>query len=422
MGLVKKQYGTLFIARFICKDYMASVIILGDVHLGKSVSIGKTGMGANLNSRIADQLNLLDWTLEQAVERSVDHIVITGDVFEDPKPHPSLMAFFLAWLKKCQAYDVHVHIILGNHDMLRSGSVFTSSLDIIVEVDLENVSVYKDVNTFMVGSTAITIVPFRDRKSFSTSLNADALDLLRESLVYELAGIPVTYKKVLIGHLAIEGSIPIGDEIDDIANELFCPLDMFKGYDYVWMGHVHKPQVMKKSNPYIAHIGSMDISNFGETDHKKHIVVIDCESTDGSYFSIEYLPTRALKKISITVPKDTADTTAYVLDEIKKSTSDFNRSIVRVEVSLASPELKSVSKSDIEKYLTGQGAFNIAGISESKKIALIKKDTNNTIDTKMDVATSIKTYAQSYVDAAMHDAFIELSMEIYKTFKEESKE
>lgn len=401
---------------------MSQVIILGDVHLGKGTNIGKTGVGSILNSRIADQIALLDWTLEQAVERGIDHIIVTGDIFEDPKPHPSLIAFWIAWLKKCQVYDIHVHVILGNHDMLRSGSSFTSSLDILLEVDLENVSVYKNINTIILGTTAFTLMPFRDRKSFAVSSNAEALSVLGNSLMYELASIPATYQKVLVGHLAIEGSIPVGDEVDDIANELFCPTDMFNGYDYVWMGHVHKPQIMKKSNPYIAHIGSMDISNFGETDHKKHIVIINCDEEKDNFFHIEYLPTRALKKVSITVPKDTEDSTAYVIEELKKAGEDFNKSIIRVEVSLSSPELKSVSKSEIEKYLSGQGAFNIAGISESKKIALIKKDSSNTIDTKMDVVTSIKTYAQAYVEKEMRDAFTELAMDIHKGFKEDSKE
>lgn len=399
---------------------MTTVIILGDIHLGKGTNIGRAGVGASLNSRIADQLNLLDWTLDQAHERCVDDIIITGDVFEDPKPHPSLITMFLAWLKKCQAYNVHVHIILGNHDMLRSGMVFTSSLDIISEVDLENVSVYKSVNTILIGSSAFTLVPFRDRKSFSSNSNAEGVIILRDSLVYELASIPVTYKKILVGHLAIEGSIPIGDEIDDMANELFCPLDMFQGYDYVWMGHVHKPQIMKKKNPYVAHIGSMDISNFGETDHEKHIVIVDCDSQDK--FEQVFLPTRPLKKLTITVPKDTEDTTAFVLDEIKKEKLDFNRAIVRVEISLAAPELKPINKSVIEKYLTENGTFNVTAISESKKVALIKKDSNNTIDTKMDVASAIKTYSQTYVDAPMRDAFTEVAKDIFNTYKAEAKE
>ncbi len=197
---------------------MLNVIILGDVHLGKGTNIGKAVLGANLNSRVADQLNLLDWTLDRAIEHHAEHIIITGDVFEEPKPHPSLLTLFVSWLKKCQVHGVHVHIIMGNHDILRSGFVYASPLDIITEVELDNVSVYKDIDTVLIGRTAFTMVPFRDRKSFSVPSNAEAISILRESLTYELAGIPITYQKVLIGHLAIDGSIPVGDEIDDITN------------------------------------------------------------------------------------------------------------------------------------------------------------------------------------------------------------
>lgn len=404
---------------------MTNVLILGDVHLGKGVNIGKAGIGSNLNSRIADQINLLDWTLDQAEEFFARDIIITGDIFEDTKPHPSLIAIFISWLKKCQAYDINVHIIMGNHDILRSGLVYTSPLDIISEVDLDHVFIYKDINTVIIGTTAFTMMPFRDRKSFIVNSAAEALNLLKDSLVYELSSIPATYTKVVVGHLAIEGAIPIGDEFDDLTNELFCPTDMFAGYDYVWMGHVHKPQVMKKSKPYVAHIGSMDISNFGETDHKKFVVILN---TSGETFpenkdiwGTRYLPTRPLKKVSVVVPKDTVDSTAYVLDELKKLNA-WDRAIVRVEVSLASPEIKSVNKASIEKYLTSQGVFNVLPISESKKVALVKKDSNNTIDTKMDVAAAIKTYADVYVEDKMRPSFIELATEIHTTYKSEAKE
>lgn len=399
---------------------MLQAIILGDVHLGKGINIGKVGIGSNLNSRIVDQVNLLDWTLDQAVDNHVDHIIVTGDVFEDPKPHPSLIALFISWLKRCEVHDVKVHVILGNHDLLRSGSVYTSPLDIVIEADLENVSVHKHVNTIFIGTTAFTFMPFRDRKSFSVETNAEAVNILKESICYELAGIPTTYKKVVIGHLAIEGSIPVGDEIDDVTNELYCPLSMFNGYDYVWMGHVHKPQVMKKFSPYIAHIGSMDISNFGETDHTKHIVVIDCEGTGG--FKLKEIPTRPLKKIVVSVPKDTEDATTYVLDEIKKSGAEFDKSIVKVEISILDPEIKSINKSSIEKFLVEHGAQNVTNISESKKVSLVKKDSNNNIDTKMDVESAIKAYAKAYVEEVKRSAFIELAMEIVLQHKNETKE
>jgi len=397
---------------------MSSVIILGDPHLGGSLNLGKSGIGSNLNSRIEDQINLLDWTLDRAIETMSGHIIITGDVFEEPKPHPSLITLFISWLKKCQAHNVHAHIILGNHDILRSGFVYASPLDIVSEVDLDTVSIYKQIDTILIGSSSFTMVPFRDRKSFACKTNAEALEILKDSLVYELAGAPVTYKKILIGHLAIEGSIPIGDEIDDITNELFCSIDMFKGFDYVWMGHVHKPQIMNKKNPFIAHIGSMDVSNFGETDHKKHIIILDC---DTDHYEIEYLPTRNLKKITVSIPKDTLDTTKFVIDKL--ATMDgLDKSIIRVDISLEDPELKSVNKSLIDKMLIKHGVFNVSGISESKKSIIIKKDPNNTLNTTMDASASIKIYAKTQIEESKRSDFIELAMNLVNKLKLENKE
>jgi len=395
-------------------------IILGDVHLGKSQNLGKNSLGSNLNSRLSDQLNLLDWTLEQAIEYSADDIIITGDIFEEPKPHPSIVALFFSWLKKCQAYHVHVHLIAGNHDVLRTGFIYSSPLDIISEADLDNVSIYKDINTILLGTSAITLMPFRDRKSLGAASNSDAVKLLADSLIYELAGAPKTYKKVVIGHLAIEGSIPIGDEIDDISNELFCPISMFSGYDYVWMGHVHKPQIIRKENPHIAHVGSMDVSNFGENDHKKYIILYECNANENN-FTIKHLPTRKLKKVNVLVPKDVKDTTKYVLDEIEKLET-IDKAIVRVDISLSDPQLTSVNKLDIEKYLNSRGVFNIAGISESKKTNIIKKESSAAIDSKMGVSAAIKAYSNSYIDENNKEKFMELAMSIYNSYKAEVKE
>lgn len=393
---------------------MSTAIILGDIHLGKNLSIGKTGLGTNLNSRLIDQTNLLEWVLEKAHEISCNDIIITGDVFEDPKAHPNIITLFFSWLKKCQIANVNVHIIYGNHDILRTGSFYTSPLDIISESNYEHVYIYKDISTIYMGDSAITMVPFRDRKSFGVDSNAKALELLQNNINWELASIPSHYNKMLIGHLVLEGSIPIGDEIDDITNELFCPLSMFNGYNYVWMGHVHKPQVLQKHPNYIAHIGSMDISNFGETEHKKHIVIFDL---DKKSFSIDYLPTRALKKVSLVIPKDTLDTTNFIISEIDKL--DLDKSIIKMEITLSDITLQSVDKSVIEKKLIEKGVFSISGIFESKKSQnIIKKEQNSSFDSKMDLNSAIKEYAKSYVDELDRNEFIELALELAKELKD----
>lgn len=393
---------------------MSVAIILGDIHLGKNLSIGKTGLGTNLNSRLIDQTNLLDWVLEKAHEVSCENIIITGDIFEDPKAHPNIIALFFSWLKKCQISNVNVHIIYGNHDILRTGTFYTSPLDIIYESNFENVFLYKDISTVYINDTAITMVPFRDRKSFGVDSNAKALQLLQNNINWELVSIPAHYNKMLVGHLVLEGSIPIGDEIDDITNELFCPLNMFNGYNYVWMGHVHKPQILQKEPSYIAHIGSMDISNFGETDHKKHIVLFDLNKKT---FTIDYLPTRPLKKISISIPKEVSDTTSFVLSEIDKL--DLNKSIIKMELVLPDNTLQSADKSIIEKKLIEKGVFSVSGIFESKKNqSIIKKEQNSSFDSKMDLNSAIKEYAKAYIDDLDRKEFTELALEIAKELKD----
>lgn len=396
-----------------------SVIILGDPHIGRSQTLGKVGIGSALNSRVVDQLNLLDWVLERAIDTNSKHIITTGDVFEDVRPAPYLIALLIDWIKKCESNDIHVHIVIGNHDVLRTGNNYTSALDILSSSEIENVSIYRNIETIIIDGVAFTLIPFRDRRALGADTYNEAIEKLRCSLAYEFESIPLTYKKVVIGHLSLEGSIPIGDEIDDISNELMCPLDMFDGFDYVWFGHVHKYQVMKESNPYIAHIGSMDISNYGEQDHKKYIVLFDNSSPDK--FTTEEIPTRPLKRLIISVPKDTTDTTKYVIDEINKYSKDLNKAIVKLDVHLSSAELVPINRTEAERALYDLGVHNVSQISESKKLASIRKETDEIMHNTIDVVSAIKMYAASEVPENKKDAFITLAVSIYDQFKLEQK-
>jgi regulator of RNase E activity RraB len=132
------------------------------------------------------------------------------------------------------------------------------------------------------------------------------------------------------------------------------------------------------------------------------------------------IPVRPLKKINITVPKETKDTTQYILDKLVDSGNDWERAVVKLDIVLASPELESINKSVIEKFLISKNVFNVSSISETKKIAMLKKE-NNIIDTKMDIASAIKIYADLHVDAAIKSSFLEIAMGIFNEYKNEVK-
>ena len=389
---------------------MSVNLILGDVHAGRSLALGRPGIGSALNSRIVDQFNILEWALDRAIEHMAENIIITGDIFQDSKPHPTIITLFVSWLKKCTDNNINVHITAGNHDLLRSGQFHMSALDIISAADIEGVYVYKHISTLHTQGASFTLMPFRDRRSFNTDSNIQALQHIKDALPYELAGIDAYNAKVVVGHFAIEGSIPVGDELDDLANELFCPVEMFKGYDFTWMGHVHKPQILSKS-PYVSHIGSMDLSDFGETDHTKVIVIFDPSKSE-PYKYID-IPTRPLKKISVSVPIGNINTTEFVLKELKTKHNDLQKSIVNLNITLGSPDLLSVDRAQIENCLTNLGTFHIARISEEKKVAAIKKNSVvDSIDSTVNELTAIKMYANANVDTNVKDDFISLANSI----------
>jgi len=337
-------------------------LIVGDLHLGKGLSIGRPSIDGSLNSRLADQIRLLNWCLDLAISKDASRIIITGDVFDELKPDANMVVIFMDWLKHCQDYGLDVHIIFGNHDLKRIGNRYTSILNIIEAAELENIFIYNRVYTLHTEDASFTFFPFRDRRSLDANTIDEAIDKINILLSFESTSISKT--KVLIGHLAIEKSFWT-DEIDDLTNEIMVPLPSFEGYDYVWMGHVHKPQVFSKK-PYIAHIGSIDISDFGETEQEKVVVLFD---SDG--FEEIKLPTRPLKRIRLDIPKE-ENPTDCLLNEINKQS--FNDAIVKIEIKLIDPNAVEIDRDKIVNRLYKLGAYYVSGFSESRSSRIISDD------------------------------------------------
>jgi exonuclease SbcD len=318
------------------------------------------------------------------------------------------------WLVRCSDYNITVHIIAGNHDILRSGQFTTSPLDIISSADIPNVYVYKKINTIHLDRMSITFLPFRDRRSFNTDANSEALSVLKSQLPYELASIDNDSIKILVGHLALEGAIPVGFELDELANELHCPLTMFKGYDYVWMGHVHKFQIMSE-NPHIAHIGSMDISDFGETDQKKYIAIINSNK------ELEYveIPTRPLKNIVIKLPDNSNNINQFLEEEISKI-NHLDKSIVKLSILLPTNASYCIDRSSLEKLIYKNGAFHVSKISEERTFSSLKKQISEKIDNSVNEFAAIKTYS-SFIEEQLREDFIKAACDVVREYKENIK-
>lgn len=344
-------------------------LIVGDCHIGGGLSIGKPASGNGLNSRILDQFEILNWILGQAISRSVDRLVLTGDVFEELKPEHNLVVMLLGWLRECSDNGIEVHIIAGNHDLKRVGSKYSSVLDIIEAASIDDVHIYNHIYTLHTSDTSFTFIPFRDRRSCAAETCEEAIEKIQANLSYELADIPTNNNKVVVGHLAMEKSF-YTDEIDDVSNELMIPVSFFNGYDYVWMGHVHNPQVMNKEKPYVAHIGSMDLSDFGETKHTKILILFDNELPNK--FETINVPSRPLRRVRLEVPKNKI-ATEFVLDDINfvNKKHPFLNAIVKLEIKILNPDADSLDREKIVSRLNELGVYHIASFSETKNVTVV---------------------------------------------------
>jgi len=209
--------------------------------------------------------------------------------------------------------------------------------------------------------------------------------------------------------MAYEGSIPIGDEISDMTNELFLTKDILKDYDYCWLGHIHRNMVMNKSNPYIEHIGSMDLSDFSEEDQTKYLINYDVSNNKFKHIK---LPTRPLRKLTINVPPNVISTD-YVIDELSK-VNNLKKAIVKLEVILSSQDLLPIDRQKIEKCLYDKEAFYISKIIETKKAASIKQKIDSIKDNTIDTEYAIKLYAESFIDEKDRSEFMDLAKNISK--------
>lgn len=371
-------------------------LILGDIHLNKGNVLGKSAELGQLNSRVQDQIDLLDWAYEQCIQTGTKLIAITGDVYQDFRPHPAIIGIFMRWLKRCERSGIIVHVVMGNHDIMRSGSFVFSALDLVADLEMSCANVHKQFDRLETDDFTFVFVPFRDKRMYDVKTKDEAMAAMQAELAKVIAE-PSSKIKVAIGHLAFDGSISVGDEISDTMNELLVPPEMFEWFDFVWMGHIHHPQVIQHQKPYAAHIGSLDRSDFSQSEVENDKIAILLDSNNKDKFTEISLPNRPLRPVKIEVPVG-KDSTEFVINELclLSKKLKFKDSIVRIDIQLNSAELENVDRDKVDSYLKNNlEVFHICGFSESRSISVIQINPEDVFDNTMEIGQSINKWADT---------------------------
>lgn len=329
------------------------ICILGDTHFGGGYSLGKiVDPNRQINSRLVDYSNTFDYFADFVISNNISHVIITGDIFEQRKPHASELSLFGEKMRRFSENNVNVHIPIGNHDLIYAHKATT--VDILKSLNIPHIYVYNEIDSIACSDKKgdiinVIFLPFRNRKMLKCSNNVAAIQRIADRIHYEINDI-TKGPKILVGHLMVEGT-KLADGIDSV--ELVLPHKIFDGLDAVIMGHVH-PHKILRVKPLIAYIGSMEKKKFDEGQESKYFMVIENKNDEISYH-FEQLPVRKL--FDIVVNQADKDTNIEALKGIQEDlieiakNKDLFGSILRLQLFLSEQAQYGFNKQELDRFL-----------------------------------------------------------------------
>ena len=243
---------------------------VADLHLGKQM---------NDLSLLADQEAVLDQVIQIADAEKVDAVLIAGDVYQRTSPQAEAMALFDRFVSRLAEAGKKIFVISGNHDSALRISYFASLVkDAGVHVteafdgEMQHVTL-QDAE----GEMTVWMLPFLRPAQVKRALPEEKITSYQDAVQAVLRHANVDFKKrnLLMCHQFI-----LGCEVSDSEELSVGSLDhmdgaIFDGFDYVALGHIHKPQKVLRDT--LRYAGSPLKYSFSEAQHKKSVVIVDMQ-------------------------------------------------------------------------------------------------------------------------------------------------
>lgn len=241
---------------------------LSDLHLGKVV---------HGYAMLEEQEHALNLVLTLADREQPQGLLIAGDVFDRsvaPAQALRLLDDFLVALSK---RGIPAFIIAGNHDSperlsFAASLMAPSGIHIAPQYDGQ-----VHTHTLMddLGPVDIHLLPFirpaQVKKAFPEAVINTWTDAVRTAL--SSVRLDPERRHVLVAHQFVTGGQTSESEEFSVGGADNVDAAAFSGFDYVALGHLHRPQVM--GAPHIRYAGSPLKYSFSEAGHSKSLTVVE---------------------------------------------------------------------------------------------------------------------------------------------------
>jgi exonuclease SbcD len=293
--------------------------------------------------RFDEHEKFLNWLLTTLVEEKIDLLVMTGDVFDSPTPpHQSLELFYQFLSRVSEETLTETLIIAGNHD---SGLLLEAPQALLKP---HRVKVWGKLSSepnhhwymYRKGNEALDIcaIPFFRSHELLPQGEGDAIQALKKYLQKEKK----TPQLLMLHHLAGMFEAAGSEQVISLSGVDSIPVELLRPFDYVALGHIHKPQ---RIGPQMHYSGSPLPLRFSETLAKSVVLI---ELNEGSVSS-RLLPLPLFRALSILKVTEA---------DWKKKMGELNlisilMPMVEVQISLSSPKMGLVD--EIREALNERG-------------------------------------------------------------------
>lgn len=354
------------------------IIHTSDWHLGKKLY---------QEERTSEHQAYLDWLLEFAKAHEVDVLLMSGDLFDSPNPPHSAQKAYYDFLAKWFSHSPEREAIIlgGNHDSgplinapnsLLESALKGGRLRLVGHFDPEN---WQDFVIKKSWGTVCALPYFRLHEILNLAKklgvnSSEAEDIESVRLLETLEELFKNWRKstpnelptILMGHHVFGPYMASGSELGVPLSGLeTIPLSILGNWDYVALGHIHKPQVMNFENIPVVYSGSPLRMRFSEHEKKKiSLITIETQKNELGYELFDIPAFRKLYRLRATKENLKEKIAALAKEEREKKSALVSfieaelecdspwigaADEIRCEIELALPE---VSSSSLPKLLS----------------------------------------------------------------------
>lgn len=229
-----------------------------------------------------DQKYFIDAICGIVREKRVDAVLLAGDVYDRSVPAASAIGLYdYAMNRLCGELGVKVLAIAGNHD---SAERLASCAGLLDKAGLYlQGAAQREPRVVEFADSQVFLLPWMTEEKIKSLYPEERDGITNLTEAYRVAVnhmrekfIPGKHHLLLSHAFITNAETSTSDRAAEIGFATQVPASVFEGFDYVALGHIHKPQQV---NPFIRYSGSPMAYSFGKEERQeKSVTLIDTAS------------------------------------------------------------------------------------------------------------------------------------------------